>query len=295
MGRIRILSDHVANKIAAGEVVERPASVVKELLENSLDAGATDIRIEVESGGRRLIRIADNGCGMLRDDALLAFERHATSKLARRQRPARHLHARVSAAKRCPPSRPSRACCSKPARVEETTGTTVEIAGGKILRCDESALPKRHRHHRPRPLLQRPRAPQISAHRADRTRAHRLAGHALQPRASRQELRTASRSATTLLTVTPCREHPRPRLPGIRRPDARRTRRSGIQRANPDAGAAPAKIDESGDRASSRIRGFVSRPQVQKLNRNSIYLFVNGRLIRDKLLMHALSTRPITT
>src|ERR1043166_10104974 len=82
MGRIRILSDTVANKIAAGEVVERPASVVKELLENSLDAGATEFRFEIEAGGRRLIRLADNGCGMLRDDALLAFERHATSKLS---------------------------------------------------------------------------------------------------------------------------------------------------------------------------------------------------------------------
>jgi DNA mismatch repair protein MutL len=81
MGRIRILSDLVANQIAAGEVVERPASVVKELLENSLDAAATRIRIEVEAGGRKLIRIADNGHGMVKDDALLAFERHATSKL----------------------------------------------------------------------------------------------------------------------------------------------------------------------------------------------------------------------
>src|ERR1700743_1210903 len=81
MGRIRVLPDQVANKIAAGEVVERPASVVKELLENSLDAGASDLRIEVESGGRRIIRISGDGCGMLRDDALLAFERHATSKL----------------------------------------------------------------------------------------------------------------------------------------------------------------------------------------------------------------------
>src|ERR1700758_5216295 len=81
MGRIRVLPDQVANQIAAGEVVDRPASVGKELLENSLDAGANRIRIEVEAGGRKLIRIVDNGHGMVRDDALLAFERHATSKL----------------------------------------------------------------------------------------------------------------------------------------------------------------------------------------------------------------------
>lgn len=79
--RVRILSESLANKIAAGEVVERPASVAKELVENALDAGATDIRLEITSGGRRLIRISDNGHGMSREDALLALERHATSKL----------------------------------------------------------------------------------------------------------------------------------------------------------------------------------------------------------------------
>src|ERR1700728_3302122 len=81
MGRIHVLSENVANQIAAGEVVERPASVVKEMLENSLDAGATRIKISVEAGGKKLIQITDNGCGMVRDDAMLAFERHATSKI----------------------------------------------------------------------------------------------------------------------------------------------------------------------------------------------------------------------
>src|SRR5262249_7469965 len=136
MGRIRVLPDQVANKIAAGEVVERPASVVKELLENSLDAGATDLRIEVENGGRRLIRIVDDGCGMLRDDALLAFERHATSKL----RDVKDLLS-ISTLGFRGEALPSIASVSRllleTRAVEEPTGTRIEIAGGKMLRCEE--------------------------------------------------------------------------------------------------------------------------------------------------------------
>ncbi len=82
MSHIRILSEQLANKIAAGEVVQRPASVVKELMENAIDAGATEILVSIEDGGKNLIRVVDNGGGMGEDDLLLAFEQHATSKIA---------------------------------------------------------------------------------------------------------------------------------------------------------------------------------------------------------------------
>jgi DNA mismatch repair protein MutL len=81
MGAIQLLSDEVINKIAAGEIIERPVSIIKELVENSLDANATEIRVEIERGGKQLIRVSDNGCGIANDDALIAFERHATSKI----------------------------------------------------------------------------------------------------------------------------------------------------------------------------------------------------------------------
>src|SRR5277367_6341444 len=127
MGRIHVLTDQVANQIAAGEVVDRPASVVKELLENSLDAGATRIRI------------VDNGHGMGRDDALLAFERHATSKI--RSSDDLLSIATLGFRGEALPSIASVARVTLETRAaEDEVGTALEIAGGNLLRVDDAGL-----------------------------------------------------------------------------------------------------------------------------------------------------------
>ena len=140
MTRIRILPEILSNKIAAGEVVERPASVVKELVENSLDAGSTRIVVEVEKGGRSLIRVSDNGSGMSRDDALLSIERYATSKLYSDS----DLFAIDTLGFRGE-ALPSIASVSKLTLVtrEETaeSGTEIVLEGGKLLKVLETGSP----------------------------------------------------------------------------------------------------------------------------------------------------------
>ena len=140
MSIIRILPETLSNKIAAGEVVERPASVVKELLENSLDAGSSQILIEIEKGGRSLIRVSDNGGGMSPDDALLCIERYATSKIYKNKDlfDIRTLGFRGEAL-------PSIASVSKFALITRhrkvDTGTQIHIAGGKIQQVSEIGAP----------------------------------------------------------------------------------------------------------------------------------------------------------
>src|SRR5688572_26288519 len=140
MGRIHVLPEHVANKIAAGEVVERPVSVVKELLENALDAGARTVKVEVEAGGKKLIRMTDNGCGMVRDDAILAFEAHATSKILK----AEDL-LNVSTLGFRGEALPSIAAVARvrleTRAAEDAAGTVLEINGGKIHTVEEAGLP----------------------------------------------------------------------------------------------------------------------------------------------------------
>ena len=141
MARIHVLSEHVANKIAAGEVVERPASVLKELLENALDAGATRIRVQVEGGGRKLIQVTDNGCGMVRDDALLAFERHATSKIKDAE-DLLNIHTLGFRGEALPSIASVARVLLETRAADEDGGTVLEIAGGKILRVEEAGLPQ---------------------------------------------------------------------------------------------------------------------------------------------------------
>jgi DNA mismatch repair protein MutL len=282
MGRIRVLSDTVANKIAAGEVVERPASVVKELLENSLDAAATELRIDVEGGGRRLIRVQDNGCGMLRDDALLAFERHATSKLS----DVKDLTSIATLGFRGE-ALPSIASVSRllleTRSAEETTGAAVEIAGGKLLRCDE----------RPGPpgttITVRDLFYNVPARkkflRSDQTELAHIASLATHYSLAHPQKSFQLRNGTTdLLDVTPV-ETLRERVYQV---FGNQTLDELIDLEEIEGELDVVEADERTQRVFA-LRGFVSAPHVQKLNRNSIFLFVNRRLIRDRLLLHALS------
>jgi len=141
MSKIKILPEILSNKIAAGEVVERPASVVKELVENALDAGSSRIMIDIEKGGRSLIRVSDNGSGMGRDDALLALERYATSKIYKDQDLFR-IHTLGFRGE----ALPSIAAVSRFSLVSRDpsadVGTQISVEGGKIKNVTEIGAPK---------------------------------------------------------------------------------------------------------------------------------------------------------
>ncbi len=295
MGRIRILSDNVANKIAAGEVVERPASVVKELLENSLDAGATEVRIDAENAGRRLLRIQDNGCGMLRDDALLAFERHATSKLSE----VRDLLAIATLGFRGE-ALPSIGSVSRllleTRSEEEQTGTAVELAGGKLLRCDEIARPTgttitvRDLFYNVPARKKFLRSDQTELAHIGTLVTHYSLGHANK----RFELYHEGRSLLSVAPVSTLRERAYQVFGGEALEDLVDVGVKSFRLPLPPAyvpnahrSDAPEEPDEGF--AEFCLEGLISGPHVQKLNRNSVYLFVNGRLIKDRVLLHAIS------
>src|SRR5271157_1142932 len=297
MGRIRVLSDQVANQIAAGEVVDRPASVVKELLENALDAGATRIRVEVEAGGRRLIRITDDGCGMSRDDALLAFERHATSKL-------RTVNDLLSIATlgfrgEALPSIASVARVTlETATGDEASGTRVEIAGGKILRVDDAALPRGTTLAVADLFFNTPARRKFL--RAESTELAHVTALVTHYALAHPEKHFELVSATHTIVSAPPVARTAERIYQIFGKDTL-AQLLPVAAETPLAHAGlpdppPWKRDllrdpalQSRDPGALRLSGFYSKPELQKLNRNSIYIFVNKRLIRDRLLMHAIT------
>ncbi len=293
MGRIRVLTDQVANQIAAGEVVDRPASVVKELLENALDAGATRIRIEVEGGGRKLIRIVDNGCGMVRDDALLAFERHATSKL----RTSDDLLAIATLGFRGE-ALPSIASISRldleTRAAEEPAGTRVEIVGGRMHRVEDAGLPPGTTIAVRDLFFNTPaRRKFLKSETTELSHVTALVTHyALAHPDKHFELH----SATHALLQAPPVAQPADRIFQI-------FGRETLDHLLPIAAEVdlervglpappPWKQDEDYEPpvpGHLRLSGFTSKPELEKLNRNSIYSFVNRRLVRDRLLLHAVS------
>ncbi len=292
MGRIRILTDQVANQIAAGEVVDRPASVVKELLENALDAHATRIRIEIEGGGRKLIRITDNGHGMGRDDALLAFERHATSKI----RSSDDLLGIATLGFRGE-ALPSIASISRlelaTRAADEDAGTRIEIHGGKLARVEDAGGPPGTTFTVQDLFFNTPaRRKFLKSEQTETAHVTALVTHyALAHPGRHFELVS---STHTLLNAPPVAQSEervyqifgRDTLDALLPLAAERPFDHGGLPEPP-----PWRRDEDYARPEPgrlRLSGFTSKPELQKLNRNSIYIFVNQRLIRDRLILHAI-------
>jgi DNA mismatch repair protein MutL len=286
MSRIRILPEAVANKIAAGEVVERPASVVKELLENAIDAGAQTIRIEVEMGGKRMIRVIDDGHGMTHDDALLAFERHATSKL----RSADDLLSIATLGFRGE-ALPTIAAVSRlllETRDEsEAEGTRVEFAGGKLVNVKPAGLPVGTTVSVADIFYCVPARRKFL--KSDTTELGHIASlvtHYALANPGKQFILT---TPTQEIINCPPTEKLADRVYQLF------GRQALEELVEIPAVSAPFRaaitepeLEQEEEKASLTVRGFTSRPEVQRLNRNGIYIFVNRRLVRDRLILHAI-------
>jgi DNA mismatch repair protein MutL len=306
MSRIRILPENVANKIAAGEVVERPASVVKELLENALDADARTIRIEVESGGKRLIRVTDDGSGMNHDDALLAFERHATSKL----RTADDLLSIATLGFRGE-ALPSIAAISRlvletrAAEPESTgaaggesgaasangdagQGTRVEFAGGKLVSVKPAGVPAGTSIGVSDIFYCVPARRKFL--KSETTELGHIASLVTHYALAHPEVQFLLKTPSqVILDCAPVK-----RLAERVYQVFGRQALEELVEIPPNEGPVRWAITEppmEGDEAPAtlRVSGFTSRPEVQRVNRNGIYIFVNRRLVRDRLLLHAIS------
>ncbi len=270
MEKIRTLPDDIANQIAAGEVVDRPSSVVKELIENSLDAGATRISAEVEEGGRKLIRVTDNGEGMGPEDALACFGRHATSKLYAPEDlfSIRTLGFRGEAL----PSIASVARLTLETQADGASGTAIEIAGGKLLNRREQAFPRGTSITIEDLFFNVPaRRKFLKSESYELSQITSVVTHyAL----AFPEIQLLLKSGTFEIVSTSVTTGFRDRL---------------FQIFGKDLLDQLVEHRKELGRSGVKVHVFTSRPNIQKYNRNSMFFFINGRLVRDRIILHAIS------
>ena len=280
---IRVLAPEVASKIAAGEVVERPASVVKELVENAIDAGATEIKVEVRQGGRRLIRVIDNGCGIPADEVELAFERHATSKLSTAD-DLSHIETLGFRGE----ALPSIAAVSQVTLVTRAAGEEA----GTLLRLEEGTISHRQRRGAPPGTV-------VTAENLFYNMPARL-----------KFLRTVATEGRHVTALVTRYAMARPHLRFTLVSDGRMVFQSigsgnlmdvlitlyGLEVAKQliPVGQEIAEVagqmeEASGTSPAPTVSGFVSPPSVHRGDRKHLTFFVNGRWIQDRSLSYAVS------
>ena len=272
MNKIKILPDNLANQIAAGEVVERPASVVKELVENSIDAGAKRIQIDIELGGRRLMRIADDGEGMLRDDAILAFERHATSKIKTLEDLGKieTLGFRGEAL----------ASIASVAKVElltktedDSAATRVLIEGGKLIDVKDAARPTGTTISVRDLFFNTPARRKFM--RSEATENYHLTSIVTHYALAHPEIAfTLTNNGREILRLSPAKDL--------------RERAYQIFGANLIESLLPVA---GGREFIAKISGFISAPRERRTTRDAQYFFINGRFVRDKIIAGGLARR----
>ncbi|HEX9710174.1 MAG TPA: DNA mismatch repair endonuclease MutL, partial [Candidatus Thermoplasmatota archaeon] len=265
--RIQILPDSVANQIAAGEVVERPASVVKELVENALDARATEVEVEIERGGKRRIRVADDGVGMGREDTLLSLDRHATSKItaADELRSVRSYGFRGEAL-------PSIAAVSRLTLAsrgpDEETGTEVRVLGGRIVSVEE--------HARRRGTTVEVESLFFNAP----ARAKFLKSVAAEARAVSEALTPLALAQPGVAFKLSSDGRPLLELPRV---GDLAGRLADVWGADATGGLVAVRGESDG----LDLHGLVQRPDLAQPGPRRAYLFVNGRPFRDPALLRA--------
>ncbi|HUR97815.1 MAG TPA: DNA mismatch repair endonuclease MutL, partial [Pyrinomonadaceae bacterium] len=263
--KIKILPDNLANQIAAGEVVERPASVIKELVENSIDAGAGRVQIDVELGGRRLMRVSDDGSGMVRDDAILSFERHATSKISTLQDLAAigTLGFRGEAL----------ASIASVAKVELITkvdeqdvATLVLVEGGRLVDVRDAARARGTTIAVSDLFYNTPARRKFM--RSEPTENYHLTGIVTHYALAHPEIAfTLNNNGREVLRVSPAKD----------------LRERAFQIFG--AGLLDSLLPVSGGRDFvAKITGFVSAPRERRTTRDAQYFFVNQRFVRDKTI-----------